>query len=156
MGTSGIVEPMSEEALCQSISLEIHMAAVQGHPCLVITPGNYGEEFLQSFSPLQGIPAVKCSNFVGHALDSAVLNGFTKVMLVGHIGKFCKLACGVMNTHSAIADARAEVFAAHAALCGASRALVQALMQAATTDEMLALLKKISCKSRCSKAFFKK
>ena len=60
--------------------------------------------------------------------------------MVGHIGKLVKLAGGIMNTHSRVADCRSELFCAHAALCGADRALCRALMDAVTTDECIALL----------------
>ena len=65
---------------------------------------------------------------------------FEQVLLVGHIGKLCKLAGGIMNTHSYTADCRTELFCAHAALCGASRELCAALYAAATTDACLELL----------------
>ena len=77
---------------------------------------------------------------MGDTLDMCVQQGFERVLLVGHIGKFCKLAAGIMNTHSRYADGRLEVFTAHAALCGASREMLFALMDSATTDEAIALL----------------
>ena len=88
----------------------------------------------------QEIPVVKCSNFVGDALDIAATLGFETVLLVGHIGKLVKLAGGVMNTHSRYADCRTELICAHAAVCGASRELCSRLLSAATTDTCLALL----------------
>ena len=129
LGTSGIVEPMSEQALTDSIRLELSILQKQGHRCVLITPGNYGKAFLSGetiggksdFHALAQMAdrAVKCSNFVGDTLDMCVQQGFSHALLVGHIGKFSKLAAGVMNTHSRYADARLEVFTAHAALAGA-------------------------------------
>ena len=83
---------------------------------------------------------VKCSNFIGDALDIAAGLPFAQVLLVGHIGKLVKLAGGIMNTHSRYADCRTELFCAHAAVCGANSDTCRALMQAATTDACLALL----------------
>lgn len=144
LGTSGIVEPMSEKALTDSIRLELSMLKEVGHKTVLITPGNYGKTFLSEgeFSSLAPIApyAVKCSNFVGDTLDYCVQMGFDTALLVGHIGKFSKLAAGIMNTHSHYADGRLEVFTAHAALCGASRETLFALMQSVTTDEAIALL----------------
>ena len=144
LGTSGIVEPMSEKALTDSIRLELSMLKEAGHKTVLITPGNYGKTFLSEgeFSSLAPIApyAVKCSNFVGDTLDYCVQMGFDTALLVGHIGKFSKLAAGIMNTHSHYADGRLEVFTAHAALCGASRETLFALMQSVTTDEAIALL----------------
>ena len=144
LGTSGIVEPMSEKALTDSIRLELSMLKEAGHKTVLITPGNYGKTFLSEgeFSSLAPIApyAVKCSNFVGDTLDYCVQMGFDTALLVGHIGKFSKLAAGIMNTHSHYADGRLEIFTAHAALCGASRETLFALMQSVTTDEAIALL----------------
>lgn len=45
-----------------------------------------------------------------------------------------------MNTHSRWADGRAELFCAHAALCGADRDTARALMDSATADQCLLVL----------------
>lgn len=141
LGTSGIVEPMSEQAIVDTISLQQRQAAAQGTEGLILTPGNYGEDFLKKAAlDHSGIPVVKCSNFIGDALDIAATQNFRQVLLVGHIGKLVKVAGGVMNTHSRYADCRTELFCAHAALCGASQALCQKLMDAATTDACIELL----------------
>lgn len=141
LGTSGIVEPMSEQAIVDTIAVEIHQAAVSGARHLLMTPGNYGVDFLrESGLDVQGVPCVKCSNFVGEALDIAVSEGFRSALLVGHIGKLVKLAGGVMNTHSKWADCRMELFCAHAAVCGGGTALCRRLMEAATTDACIAEL----------------
>ena len=62
------------------------------------------------------------------------------LLLVGHIGKLVKIAAGVMNTHSRQADARMEVLAVHAAMAGADRETVCALMKCFTTKEALDIL----------------
>ena len=143
LGTSGIVEPMSQQAILDTIQLEMNQAALRaGTPRrLVLAPGNYGLDYLASALPqFERFPVVKTSNFIGDTLDMAATAGFEQVLLVGHVGKLCKLAAGVMNTHSHTADGRAEVFCAHAAVCGASREVCTALMDAATTDACLDIL----------------
>lgn len=142
LGTSGVVEPMSEQALVDTLALEIRQAAAQSRR-LLLTPGNYGTDFLhaQGLDKL-GVPVVKCSNFIGDALDMAAAEGFEQLLLVGHIGKLVKLAGGVMNTHSRYADCRTELICAHAAVCGAGQALCAALLDAPTTDACLELLDK--------------
>ena len=142
LGTSGIVEPMSVQALVDTMALELRQAAAGGARRLVLTPGNYGMDFLKSGTlDLPGqVPVVRCSNFVGEALDSARLEGFHEILLVGHIGKFVKLAGGIFKTHSRWADGRTEIFCAHAALCGADRETAQALMDSATADRCLEIL----------------
>ena len=146
LGTSGIVEPMSQQAILDTIQLEMNQAALRaknasGPRRLVLAPGNYGLDYLASALPqFERFPVVKTSNFIGDTLDMAATAKFEEVLLVGHVGKLCKLAAGVMNTHSHTADGRAEVFCAHAALCGASREVCAALMDAATTDACLDIL----------------
>lgn len=141
LGTSGIVEPMSEQAIVDTIALEIRQAAASGSKALILTPGNYGTAFLQEKLPqLQEIPSAKCSNFIGDAIDIAVTEGFSEVLLVGHVGKLVKLAGGIMNTHSKTADCRRELFCAHAAVCGTGTETCRALMEQVSTDGCLAVL----------------
>ena len=140
LGTSGIVEPMSQQALLDTLQIEIHQAALKSRR-LILAPGNYGLDYLAANYPaLHEIPVVKISNFIGEALDMTAAEHFAEVLLVGHVGKLVKLAGGIMNTHSRCADCRTELFCAHAALCGASREVCAALMNAATTDACLELL----------------
>ena len=145
LGTSGIVEPMSQQAILDTIQLEMGQAALRaGSPRrLILAPGNYGLDYLHEKMPaLKNIPVVKTSNFIGDTMDMAAASHFEEVVLVGHIGKLVKLAGGVMNTHSRTADCRTELLCAHAALCGASRDVCAALMNAATTDACMEILDK--------------
>ena len=140
LGTSGIVEPMSQQALLDTLQLEIHQAALKSKR-LILAPGNYGLDYLASHLPeLREIPIAKISNFVGEALDMAAAEQFRELLLVGHVGKLVKLAGGIMNTHSKQADCRTELFCAHAAICGADAATCRALLDAATTDACLDIL----------------
>ena len=124
---------MSQQALLDSLQLEIHQAALHSRR-LILAPGNYGLDYLaQNYPELHEIPIVKVSNFIGEALDMAAAEHFAEVLLVGHVGKLVKLAGGIMNTHSKQADCRTELFCAHAATC-------RALMDAATTDACLDIL----------------
>ena len=113
LGTSGIVEPMSLQALVDTMVLELRQKAPDSGGRLVLTPGNYGLDFLKT-NPLApaSVPVVRCSNFIGEALDNARLEGFSQILLVGHLGKLVKVAGGVMNTHSRFADCRREIFCA--------------------------------------------
>lgn len=141
LGTSGIVEPMSEQALIDTIAVEIRQAAAVGARNIVLTPGNYGQDFIKSSGMELGTtPCVKYSNFVGDALDIAATEGFQSVLLVGHLGKLVKVAGGMMNTHSRWGDCRRELICAHAAAYGADREVCRALMKAATTDACIAVL----------------
>lgn len=142
LGTSGIVEPMSEKALLETIRLEMNMLKENGHLWCYVVPGNYGSDFLEREFGYRGNLAVKCSNYVGETIDFAVQLGMQGILMIGHIGKFVKLAAGIMNTHSHEADARMEVFASHAAMAGASRETVCKIMECITTTEAVEILKK--------------
>ena len=141
LGTSGIVEPMSEKALIETMYTEIKSRKAQGHSGLLAFFGNYGEDFSRDILHLDISQAVTCSNYVGELLDYAVYSGFTSLLLIGHAGKLIKLAQGVMNTHSAYADCRTEFLALAAMFHGASPALGKSLYECITTDEAVRLLK---------------
>lgn len=154
LGTSGIVVPMSEEALLASIRLEMRQKRASGERYLLITPGNYGADFIRGGAlagKLDAEHAMKCSNYVGETVDMAVELGFEGILFVAHIGKFIKVSGGIMNTHSAHADCRAELLAAQAMramqeMSGSAQgagqlALVSRLLAANTTEEAVGLLR---------------
>lgn len=141
LGTSGIVEPMSEKALTDTIFLEMKMLKENGIDRCCVVPGNYGRDFLAEQLGVDTDQAVKCSNYIGETIDAAVNLEMRSLLLIGHIGKLIKVAAGVMNTHSRQADCRMEVLAAYAAAEGASAECVQAILSCITTTEALELLK---------------
>lgn len=156
LGTSGIVEPMSEAALIETIQIEMRVLASQGAKYLIITPGNYGEDYIRQSLGIDLNQAVKCSNYIGEALDYAVSQGVQGLLLIGHIGKLIKVAGGVMNTHSRYADCRMEILAAHGAMAGADRETVRRLMGCITTDEALEILKKENLQALVMETIVKK
>lgn len=141
LGTTGIVEPMSEKALTDTICLEMRVLKENGHDCCIVTPGNYGSDFLKEKMGMDLSLAVKCSNYIGEAIDDAAMLDMKGILLVGHVGKLVKLAAGVMNTHSRQADCRMEVLAAHAAMAGADRDTVTRIMGCINTTEAIRILK---------------
>lgn len=140
VGTSGIVEPMSEKALIDTILVEMKVLKASGLEYIMITPGNYGADFIKEQLKIDLNKAVRCSNFVGEAIDFAQDVGFKGILLIGHVGKFIKLAAGIMNTHSKQADGRMEVIAVHAALEGASTEILEKIMACISTDEAIKYL----------------
>ncbi len=140
LGTTGIVKPMSEEALLETIRLEIHMKAVNGEKVLLMAPGNYGEEFLKKELGVPMGSAVLCSNFVKDAVLMAEKEGFRKLLFVGHIGKLIKVSAGVENTHSKYGDGRMEQMAVLAKELGYPK-LQESILACNTTDDALTLLK---------------
>lgn len=149
LGTSGIVVPMSEEALIASIRLEMQQKYANGERILLITPGNYGADFIRSgMGELDAENSMKCSNYVGETVDMAVELGFESILFIAHIGKFIKVSGGVMNTHSAHADCRAELMAAQAMRAGADAQTVRRLLDTNTTEEAVGILKETNLLGR--------
>ncbi len=139
LGTSGIVEPMSEKALVATIALELKQKS-HFHEYLLVTPGNYGREYLQGNFPFSADEAVKCSNYVGQTIDLAAELPVAGLLFVAHIGKFVKVAGGIMNTHSREADARMEILAACGLQAGLTAQEACRILEAVTTDEGLRIV----------------
>ena len=142
LGTTGIVEPMSEQALIDTISVELDVRKAQNEEFIIVTPGNYGQDFLRDNLGIAVDKCVKCSNFIGDTIDMCIEKGFKSMLVVGHIGKLSKLGCTIYNTHSRYADGRMEAFALCAALCGAEREVLENILGCITTDAALEILKK--------------
>lgn len=140
LGTSGIVVPMSEEALIASIRLEMSMLVQNGGRYLVITPGNYGEIFSKEQQLVDLTYSMKCSNYVGATIDMAEELGVRGILFLAHIGKFIKVAGGIMDTHSRSADCRAELLAANALRAGVEPDRVRQILDTVTTEEALGIL----------------
>lgn len=140
LGTSGIVVPMSEAALIASIRLEMEMRHANGDEYLIITPGNYGEDFLREHVEIDLKNSMKCSNYVGETLDMAAEMGVKGILFIAHIGKFIKVSGGIMNTHSRHADSRAELMAAQAIRAGADLETAKRILDTITTEEAIDIL----------------
>lgn len=158
LGTSGILEPMSEKAIIDTIETEIRQLHVQGNENLLVTPGNYGKSYISDYLHLDLNKSIKCSNYIGETLDLAVSYKMKNFLLVGNIGKLCKLAAGIMNTHSKVADGRCEIMALHTVLCGGSMETAEKIMKCINTEEILDILEVCSLRnvvieSICSKIY---
>jgi cobalt-precorrin-5B (C1)-methyltransferase len=140
IGTSGIVNPMSEEALKESLALELGILAAKGERVALFAFGNYGERFADSMG-LGKDKLVKVSNFVGFMLEKAVESGFKEVLIIGHLGKLIKVAAGIFQTHSRVADARMEIMTAYAALEGASTDILTKIYASSTTEAAAGIIK---------------
>lgn len=140
LGTTGIVEPKSLDAFKNSLTLQIDVANSAGIKEVVLTPGRFGEKRAMR----KGIPEdaiVQTGNFIGFMLKECVRKGMKKGLLFGHIGKLVKVSAGIFDTHSSVADARMETMAAYASLCGASRDIVNDILNSNTTETALDILK---------------
>lgn len=141
LGTSGIVVPMSEDALIASIRLEMKMHVENGAQYLVITPGNYGAMFSRDKLDIDLTYSMKCSNYLGETLDMAEELGVKGILFISHIGKFVKVSGGIMNTHSRCADSRAELMAAQAFRAKAPMEVIGEILDSQTTEESVQILK---------------
>lgn len=136
LGTTGIVEPMSEKALIDTIYLEIDSQMEQGRQNILLTPGNYGRNAALEKFGIDIEKGIKISNYIGDTLDYILYKQPKRVLIIGHAGKLSKVAGGIMNTHSSYADCRHEIFAAYAGLCGADKAVIEEIFDAVSTDEI--------------------
>ena len=109
LGTSGIVEPMSDQALLDTIRVEIRVRKEEGLTILPAAPGNYGKNFFLEKYGFSLDTSVTASNFIYDTVKMAADAGFTKMLFVGHIGKLVKVAGGIRNTHSQYGDHRMEI-----------------------------------------------
>ncbi|MBM7614723.1 cobalt-precorrin-5B (C(1))-methyltransferase CbiD [Alkaliphilus hydrothermalis] len=141
LGTSGIVEPMSEEAFKESLSIELSMLRNEGVEKLVMVPGNYGRDLARDHFRIDEKHLFKISNFVGFMLDEALAKGIKKILIIGHMGKIVKVAGGIFHTHSKIADGRLEILTAYLGLMGASREDLKKIMESNTTEEAIQSIK---------------
>lgn len=140
LGTSGIVEPMSDEAFKESLAIELKMAVKSGLDKAVLVPGNYGEENAIKLFGIDKANILKTSNFVGFMLNKCIEEKVEKVLLIGHIGKLVKLAGGIFNTHSRVADGRLEIIAANLALMGATREVIEKVFECVTTEGVVDII----------------
>ncbi len=155
LGTTGIVRPMSEESVRESLLEEMTMYYNQGFRTIAFVTGNQAEKYLRKHIKNGGC-IVHCSNYIGFMLDNAEELGFENILIFGQTGKFVKLAGDIMNTHSHIADGKNEIICTHSALAGASYEIVKELYNCITTEQSDEILKKYNMqyiwKNICDKA----
>ncbi|WP_425446718.1 cobalt-precorrin-5B (C(1))-methyltransferase CbiD [Dethiothermospora halolimnae] len=140
IGTTGIVEPMSEDALKESLALELSILREKNIDKIIFSPGNYGRDFALEMG-LDRDLVVKTSNYIGYMIDKAVEYNMKKILFIGHIGKMAKVAGGIFNTHSKMADGRMEILTANCGILGSSKELNKKIMNSITTDEAIGYIK---------------
>lgn len=150
LGTTGIVEPMSEKALVDTIEVETRVVCSTGTDTVVITPGNYGKDYLRNETLINENIVIKCSNFVGEALAFvSKYNNIKKIIFSGHLGKLVKVAGGILNTHSKYGDGRMEIIWEHTKpfvlgdirLC---QSLKKNIMESVMVDEAIRHLREVN------------
>lgn len=139
LGTTGIVEPMSEDAYKESLAADLSQTVALGETEIVMVFGNSGKKMAKEFG-FRPETTIRTSNFVGYLLDQSSRLEVKTVTLLGHIGKIVKVAGGIFNTHSKVADARLEILAGLAAYCGADRPLIEEIFDANTAEQAAGIL----------------
>jgi len=137
IGTSGIVEPMSETAMIDAMRTETKVKMASGAKHLLFVPGNYGKDFLRLFPHISDTDSIKCSNYVGESLDAAAEFGAESVLLAGNIGKLVKIAGGMMNTHSKYGDCRMDILASCSVAAGLDISYIRRILNCVTADDAL-------------------
>lgn len=145
IGTSGIVEPMSNKALTDTIKVEQNILVNKEKEYkdtldMLITPGNYGQAFASKTLGLRLDEHISSSNFIGDTISQAVELGFKRILLVSHIGKIVKLGIGITNTHSSFGDGRMETLIACALKAGADITVLNEIEKCVMTDAALAII----------------
>ena len=144
LGTRGTVRPMDEQAILESLTLELNTHAEEKknmEKIISLTFGNTGENAMRKAFGLTGRCVVQVGNYIGFVLDEAERLGFERVLLCGHPGKLLKVAAGGFNTHNRVADGRMEALCAHAALLGMERGFIERLYGCVMTESAIELLK---------------
>lgn len=134
LGTTGIVEPMSDEGWKKSLSIELQMKKEQGLDKIILVPGNHGEQFIKDQLKLDMKYVVRTSNFIGYMLKEAQRIGYKKILMAGHIGKYIKISAGIFNTHSKVADARSEILVSNLAMIKAPYEFLEKISECVTAE----------------------
>ena len=151
LGTTGIVEPMSEKAIVDTIRTEIRVRKAEGRQVLLAAPGNYGITFLSKKCGIDKDIAVMTSNFVYDSVMIAKEEGFSEMVFAGHIGKLVKVAGGIKNTHSRYGDHRMEILTDITGMFSEGKEfdeLKEKLSECVMTDEAVRIITEagVSCK----------
>ena len=168
LGTSGIVEPMSEEALVETIRTHLNVLRAEGRKWVIAVPGNMGAGFLKGYLTEQNKTSVgsmeafmnslvTMSNFVGRTIDITAELGFSGIVIAGHMGKLVKIGNGIMNTHSREADGRMDTMLSCALSAGTEDLeLLRKIQGSNTTDEVMDHLKQAGILDDTIKVFLKR
>lgn len=156
LGTTGIVEPMSEKALLDTIYVELRQHRALGEGIIAVSPGNYGLDYMKKTYQFDLDRSVKCSNYIGATIDMAADLGFSSMLLTGHIGKLVKLSGGMMNTHSKEGDCRMELIASAAIKEKTDIDSIRQILECVTTEEAVRILEDANTRECVMEGLMKK
>lgn len=137
LGTRGTVVPFSTAAFRASIAQAIKVAKENGVTECVVSTGGRSENYaIEQYPHLQEEAFIEMGDFVGFTMKQCKARGMKKVILVGMMGKFSKVAQGVMMVHSKSAPVDFDFLATLAEQAGASAELVEKVREANTASEV--------------------
>lgn len=139
LGTSGIVRPFSCAAYIASIHQGIDVATTNGYRHVAACTGNASEDTMRRVYNLPEIALIEMGDFVGAVLKHLRKVPVDKLSLCGGFGKISKLAAGHMDLHSRHSSIDLPQLATWAADIGADAALQQAIREANTSQQALAM-----------------
>ena len=132
LGTSGISQPMSAAEHLEEFRFDLQQK-VKNHRDLVFCIGSNGQQVAQRLSIPEEV-IVTTGNWLGALLVEAGLYNAESILLIGYQGKLIKLAGGIFNTSSHLADAKLEIIAASVVETGGDIQAAKAVLQAHTAD----------------------
>lgn len=137
LGTRGIVVPFSTAAYKASVAQAVNVAKEAGCEHIVLSTGGKSESFgIEMYPQLSEEAFVEMGDFVGFSLQQCKRKQMKKVTLVGMMGKFSKVAQGVMMVHSKSAPVDFGFLAGLAADAGAPDELIAQIREANTAAQV--------------------
>jgi len=137
LGTRGIVVPFSTASYKASIALALQVARATGQDLAVLTTGGRSETYAMRLYPeLPTELFIEMGDFVGFSAKHAKRVGMREIRFVGMMGKFSKVAQGVMMVHAKSAPVDFGFLAEIAAEAGVPSALQEEIRGANTAAQV--------------------
>lgn len=109
LGTSGIVEPMSEEAWKESLVPQIRMIGSY-YQSITLLSGGKSRKIYEASEFFKN-DFLLCGNFFGFSIEKAIENHIKIIHIMGSFQKVIKLAGLNLNTDSRLSDSKNELLA---------------------------------------------
>jgi cobalt-precorrin-5B (C1)-methyltransferase len=138
LGTSAFSQPLSAEEKLADFRADLQLKAKQSQELAFCIGANGNQAALNLGFERSRI--VQTSNWIGAMLVEAALLDVKKISLIGYHGKLIKLAGGIFNTSSHLADARIEILTAAAVHENLPMELIQEIMRSPTAESVHKLL----------------
>ena len=139
LGTTGIVRPFSCAAYVASIHQGIDVAKANGLEHIAAATGSSSESAITREYQLPEMALIEMGDFAGAVLKYLKRQPIAKLSICGGFGKMCKLADGNLDLHSRASSINFEFLAELAKGLGAGPELLQSVVAANTSIQVLKL-----------------